>query len=189
MKLKGFRVDVILVLLLLVGLFCSPTYAAETLPPGSKLPEITLKGPNAPQVKAYLGVADEKLFSLSQIQAKLTLVEFFDVFCPVCQKNAPVLNRVYQLFKEDKNLGKDFKMIGIGIGTQPEDLPAYVKAFKVEFPLLADPKKEVQKKVNLQNVPHTILLDRKGKILMSHAGFIGNFDAFVIEIRKHYKAQ
>jgi hypothetical protein len=107
----------------------------------------------------------------------------------VCQKNAPVVNRVYNLFKEDKNLSKDIKMIGIGLGTQPEDLPSYIKAFKVEFPLFADPKKEIQKKVNVQAVPHAVLLDKKGKVLMSHVGLIGNFDAFVGEIRKIHKAQ
>ena len=62
-------------------------------------------------------------------------------------------------------------MIGIGLGTQPEDLPGYIKAFKVEFPLFADPKKEIQKKVNVQAVPHAVLLDKNGKVLMSHSGF------------------
>ena len=100
-----------------------------------------------------------------------------------------MVNRVYNLFKEDKNLGKDIKMIGIGIGTQPEDLPAYKKAFKVEFPLFSDPKKEIPKKVNVQGVPHTVLLDQNGKVLMSHVGFIGDFDAFVGEIKKNYKAK
>jgi hypothetical protein len=100
-----------------------------------------------------------------------------------------VVNRAYNLFKEDKNLSKDIKMIGIGLGTQPEDLPGYIKAFKVEFPLFADPKKEIQKKVNVQAVPHAVLLDKNGKVLMSHSGLIGNFDAFVGEIRKIHKAQ
>jgi len=100
-----------------------------------------------------------------------------------------VVNRVYNLIKEDKKLGSDIKIIGIGLGTQPEDLPAYKKAFKVEFPLFADPKKDLQKLLKVQGVPLTVLLDKNGKVLLSHAGAIGNFDAFVGEIKKNHQAR
>ena len=83
----------------------------------------------------------------------------------------------------------DIKMVGIGLGTQTEDLPAYIKAFKVEFPLFSDPKKEIQKLLKVQAVPLTVLLDKNGKVLMSHTGLIGNFDAFVSEIKKNVQAR
>ena len=100
-----------------------------------------------------------------------------------------MVNRVYNLIKEDKKLGMDIKMIGLGLGTQPEDMPAYIKAFKVEFPLFSDPKKDIQKLLKVQSVPLTVLLDKNGKVLMSHTGLIGNFDAFVGEIRKNYQGR
>ena len=100
-----------------------------------------------------------------------------------------MVNRAYNLFKEDKKLSKDIKVIGRRIGVQPEDLPAYKKAFKVEFPLFTDPKKELQKLLKVQAVPLAVLLDKNGKVLMSHSGAIGNFDTFVGEIRKYHKAQ
>ena len=64
----------------LISGYCSSIYSAESLAPGSILPEFKIKGPASPQTKAYLGIPDEKLFSLSQIKTKLVLVEFFDVF-------------------------------------------------------------------------------------------------------------
>ena len=100
-----------------------------------------------------------------------------------------MVNRVYNLLKEDKKLGTDIKMVGIGLGTQPEDMPAYKKAFNVEFPMFSDPKKEIQKLLKVQAVPLTVLLDKNGKVLMSHTGLIGNFDAFVGEIRKNVQAR
>ena len=69
-----------LVFFFLISLPYSSVYAAENLPPGSMVPDFELKGPASPPVKAYLGVNNEKQFSLSQIKAKLVLVEFFDVF-------------------------------------------------------------------------------------------------------------
>lgn len=97
-----------------------------------------------------------------------------------------MVNRVYNFIKEDKNLSKDIKMIGIGLGIQPKDLEVYKKTFKVEFPLFADPKKEIEDKVKgkVKFVPLLLLLDKNNKVLMSHGGAIGNFDALLAEIKK-----
>jgi thioredoxin-related protein len=59
----------------------------------------------------------------------------------------------------------------------------------VEFPLFSDPKKDIQKLLKVQSIPLTVLLDKNGKVLMSHTGLIGNFDAFVGEIRKNYQGR
>jgi hypothetical protein len=81
MELKKFSITpLVLVFFLMIVWPCSSIYSAESLPPGSILPDFKISGPGSPQTKAYLGVADERLFSLSQIKSKLTLVEFFDVF-------------------------------------------------------------------------------------------------------------
>jgi hypothetical protein len=81
MDLKKFVIALLgLSFFFMVGLYCSPVYSADPLPKGSILPGFELKGPASPQTKAYLGVANEKQFSLSQLKAKLTLVEFFDVY-------------------------------------------------------------------------------------------------------------
>ena len=69
-----------LVFFLVISLTCSLSHSAENIPPGSILPDFKLTGPASPQTKAYLGVKDEKQFSFSQVNAKLVLVEFFDVF-------------------------------------------------------------------------------------------------------------
>jgi hypothetical protein len=102
-----------------------------------------------------------------------------------------VVNRVYNVIKEDKNLSKDIKMIGIALGVQPKDLEVYKKTFKVEFPLFADPKKEIEDMVKekVKFVPLLLLLDKNGKVLMSHGGPIVNFDALLAEIRKISMAQ
>lgn len=84
-------------------------------------------------------------------------------------------------------LGKNVKMVGIEIGGDPKNLAAYQQKFKVEFPLFLDPKKEIQTSSNIKNVPLLIVVDKKGKVLMSHAGRIEDIDTFLIEIRKQAK--
>jgi thioredoxin-related protein len=93
------------------------------------------------------------------------------------------------LFRDDKNLQKDVKIIGIGLGNNPDEIQTYRTSFKVEFPLIPDANKEIQQKLKITVVPYMVLVDKKGKILMSHVGPIENFDAFVSEIKKHYQTQ
>ena len=64
----------------MVSLSCSSICSAANVPLGSILPDFQLKGPDSPQTKAYLGVNNEKLFSLSQVKTKLVLLEFLDVY-------------------------------------------------------------------------------------------------------------
>jgi hypothetical protein len=81
MDLKKLAINVLgAVAFILISLQCSSIYSAESMPPGTILPDFELKGPASPQTKAYLGINNEKLFSFSQINTKLVLVEFFDVF-------------------------------------------------------------------------------------------------------------
>ncbi len=102
-----------------------------------------------------------------------------------------MVNRIYNVIKEDKNLSKDIKIIGIALESQPKDLEVYKKTFKVEFPLFPDPKREIKDKVKekVPFVPLLALLDKNSKVLMSHVGAISNFDALLAEIRKVSKAQ
>jgi hypothetical protein len=67
-----------LIFCLFICLPCSMVFSAEPIPLGSTLPAFQLKG--SPEAKAYLGLLDEKSFSLSQVKTKLVLVEFIDVF-------------------------------------------------------------------------------------------------------------
>ena len=81
MQLKKFGIIGLgLVFFILISLQGSLIYSAENLSPGSVLPGFKISDQDSPQAKAYLGIPDEKLFSLSQVKGKLVLIEFFDVF-------------------------------------------------------------------------------------------------------------
>jgi len=116
------------------------------------------------------------------------VVEFFSIFCHTCHQNAPVANQLYKSIKEDKELSKNIKMIGIGLASKSKEIAVYKQKFKVEFPLFPDPQKKAKKKSKVKHVPLTIVVDKSGKVLMSHLGVIENLDAFLGKIRKHHKA-
>jgi hypothetical protein len=82
MVLKKFSTNIMLGLLvfIVVSLYCSAIYSEENPKAGTILPNISVKGPASPQTKSYLGVNNEKQFSILQVKTKLLFVEFFDVY-------------------------------------------------------------------------------------------------------------
>jgi hypothetical protein len=61
-------------------LYCYSAYGAqaEAIPVGTQFPKFTIGNPNSPEVQKYLGLKDDKPFTLSNIGAKLVIVEFFN---------------------------------------------------------------------------------------------------------------
>jgi thiol-disulfide isomerase/thioredoxin len=177
-----------LVVCILLSMSCSLVYAGMAIVPGSTLTEFEIEMPTLPEIRAYLGIKGGRVFSLSQIPAKLIVVEFFGIFCHKCHENAPIANQLYKSIKEDKELSKNIKMIGIGLASKSKEIAVYKQKFKVEFPLFPDTQKKVRTKSKVKHVPLTIAVDKSGKVLMSHLGVIKNLDAFLDKIRKHHKA-
>jgi peroxiredoxin len=164
-------------------------WAAQDLPQVAIIPQISLATPDSAEMKAYLGLDDAKTFTISQIPAKIMIIEFFSVFCPVCHRQAPRANSIFKLIQSDDRLKKDVKMLGIGFGNQENQLPVYARNFNVTFPLFADPEKTIQKKIAVENIPLTVVTDRSGKVLASHLGVIQDVDRFFRELRQFHHGQ
>ena len=167
---------------------CSIVYTEEVMSPGSRLPEFKLNMPDSPSIDAYLEMKGMRTFFWSQIPAKLILIEFFSVFCPKCQENAPTHNRLYKIIMDDKELSKDIRMIGIALSSQSKQVDVFKEKFKVGFPLFADLQGEIQAKTKVSSVPLTLLVDKSGKVIMSYPGIMKDLDAFLLELRRHHKA-
>ena len=49
---------------------------AQGFAPGSKLPQLTLPAPDSPQSQSYLGLKTMGPFSISDVRAKVVVIEF-----------------------------------------------------------------------------------------------------------------
>lgn len=93
------------------------------------------------------------------------------------------------MIQEDAALKKDIKLIGLGVGNTPKQLEAFKTKFRVQFPLLPDQKGEVHSALKSPATPAMIVATTAGKVLMTHAGVIKDFDALLQEIRDLHKKQ
>ena len=127
---------ILISLLLSIGLL-----SAETVPPkeGEELPEITLSTTEVQTHQDYLGITkNKKTFRVTEIKADIILIEIFSMYCPYCQKDAPVVNELYSKISQDEKLKHKIKLIGIGAGNSPFGVDFFQKTYNVNFPLFSD---------------------------------------------------
>jgi thiol-disulfide isomerase/thioredoxin len=183
--LRSFR----LVICLMLVLQCYSVYGAEEEPfaKGSQLPQFALPAPDSQKTADYLGLKNMEAGPVSNIGAKLILIEFLSVLCPHCHTNAPIINRLYKVIQDDAALAKDVKIIGICIGNNKTQIDAYKKNFKVPFPIFPDEDLTIAATVEVMATPTMVLVTKDGKVISSHSGVIQDFDGMLKELRESQK--
>ena len=159
--------------------------------PASKddvLPTINLTVPKNPDEKGYLGLSGSKLFKIPQIKAKVVIVEIFSMYCPICQKDAPGINEMYQAIENNPDLKTRMKLIGIGAGNSPYEVEVYKKKYQVPFPLFADGDFTIHKAIGEVRTPHFIVIKiNEGgthQVILSQSGDFQGAEPFLELILK-----
>jgi peroxiredoxin len=150
---------------------------AENVPEkGTAFPAITLPIPEKDAERAYLGLTGKGTFTIPQIKAEVVILEIYSMYCPYCQKEAPIVNDLYQAIDKKSGLKEKIKIIGIGAGNTNFELDVFRNQYNVPFPLFADESYIVHKKVGEVRTPHFFVLkmntDGSNKIIYSKVGSI-----------------
>ena len=127
---------------------------------GSMLPDFSQQAPDG----SILNIKD--LIA----QNRLTIIDFWASWCGPCRHDMPEMVALYNAYK-DKGLG----IVGVSLDN---DATAWQKAIgdlKMTWPQMSDLKgwdNAAAKLFNITSIPHTIVVDQKGKIL--HRGLRGD---------------
>lgn len=139
MKLKRVLLSfVALALCLPAAQSVTASSSKNLLAVGDTLPEITLLSPESPAHKAYLGLSGEGSFQIPDIKADAVIVEIFSMYCPHCQKEAPVVNKLYELIENNPTAKDRVKLIGIGARNDIYEVDFFRKKYDIQFPLFDD---------------------------------------------------
>lgn len=152
--------------------------SAETKPVGFAIPfpNLSLDQALSEEERAYLGVPRKKTFALHEIRGELILVEFFNVYCVNCQRQAPILNSLYSSIEKDKALRGKVKVIGIAAGNNHKEVDRFKKDYSVLYPLVQDLKYDAHTAVGSPRTPFSIWVrkDQKGRgvVMSTHLGLM-----------------
>ena len=162
---------------LLFSIFVLPVLAANKPPEkGEVLPVINLPVPKNGEERNYLGLSGDGLFEIPEIKARAVIVELFSMYCPFCQKDAPIVNELYRLIENDPTLKKKIKLIGIGVGNSPYEVEVFKKTYDVPFPLFPDKDFVIHKVCGEVRTPYymVVKINEDGTHQIIHAQ-LGNF--------------
>ena len=105
---------------------------------------------------------DGERFTLSSLQGKVVLLNFWATWCPPCRREIPDLNRIYDTYKD-----RGVVILGVSWDElSTERIKTFVKNYKVTYPILHGTQSElsqVGKAYAWQGyLPTTYVIDRKG---------------------------
>ncbi|MFH1351917.1 MAG: TlpA disulfide reductase family protein [Pseudomonadota bacterium] len=179
------RMFISLAVITAISVLSDPGLASAPAPPneGSTLPAINLPVPNNPNDRNYLGVTGSGSFQIPQIRSKVVIIEIYSMYCPYCQREAPLLNSLYEAIEKDPGLKGKIKLIGIGAGNSPFEVGVFKDKYNIAFPLFADENFTAHKHLGETRTPYFIAIkindDGSHKVIYSKLGSIKGVEPFL----------
>src|ERR1019366_1190792 len=129
----------------------SAAFAADT---GGPAPAFTLTALSGGQT------------ALSQYKGQVVMVDFWATWCGPCQQEMPLLDQMYKKYKP-----AGFTLIGVNVDKEEPAVKELLARKPVSFPVLLDPANQVSKAYHVEEMPSSVIIDRKGDIRYIHRGY------------------
>jgi peroxiredoxin len=104
--------------------------------------------------------------ALSQYKGQVVLVNFWATWCGPCQQEMPLLDQMYKKYKP-----AGFTLIGVNVDKEEPAVKELLARKPVSFPVLLDPANQVSKAYHVDEMPSSVIIDRKGDIRYIHRGY------------------
>lgn len=125
-------------------------------------------------------------FSINKIETPVLVVQIFNMYCPHCQKDAPVANKLFERLVKDFGL-KKVSMLGLGIGNTRREVEVFKNSFKIKFPLFWDMDNEFLKRFGHLGTPYFFVLKKTKqgfKIVYTKAGELQKIEGIYEQVKK-----
>src|ERR1700734_3673414 len=104
--------------------------------------------------------------ALSQYKGQVIMVNFWATWCGPCQQEMPLLDQMYKKYKP-----AGFTLIGVNVDKDAPPVKDLLARKPVSFPVLLDPANQVSKAYHVDEMPSSVIIDRKGQIRYVHRGY------------------
>jgi len=104
--------------------------------------------------------------TLSQYKGQVVMVNFWATWCGPCQQEMPLLDQMYKKYKP-----AGFTLIGVNVDKEAPPVKELMARKPVSFPVLLDPANQVSKAYHVDEMPSSVIIDRKGEIRYIHRGY------------------
>ncbi len=113
-----------------------------------------------------LDTLDGQKVALSQYQGQVVMLNFWATWCGPCQQEMPLLEQMYKKYKP-----AGFTLIGVNVDKEAPAVKDLLARKPVSFPVLLDPANRVSKAYHVDEMPSSVIIDRKGQVRYVHRGY------------------
>jgi peroxiredoxin len=111
-----------------------------------------------------LNTLDGKQVTLSQLQGKKVILNFWATWCPPCKAEMPEMQRYYEEMDQDA-------VVILAVNIDPQlDVQKFVDEMGITFPIPLDEGDKVNAAYQVISIPTTYFIDTKGIIRDKHIG-------------------
>jgi thiol-disulfide isomerase/thioredoxin len=137
---------------------------------------VFLATPHKPATEARVTMLDGRTVPISELQGKVTAVNFWATWCGVCMKEMPHIVAAHEKFSP-----RGYETVAIAVRDRPEAVTAYSAKQALPFKVALDSGEASSRFGNVRITPTTFLIDRHGRVV---GRFVGEpdwaaFDALV----------
>ena len=123
-------------------------------------------GAKSPAPDFTLPAVGGKSLSLSQYKGQVVMINFWATWCGPCRQEMPLLDAMYKKYK-----AMGFTLIGVNVEPDSKAAAEFLKKLPVSFPVAFDAESKVSQLYNVQGMPSTVIVDRKGNARVLHKGY------------------
>jgi thiol-disulfide isomerase/thioredoxin len=117
--------------------------------------------------------------SLDKLKGQVVMINFWASWCGPCRTEMPLLDQMYKRYSP---LG--FTLIGVNVEPDSKDAEKLLASLPVTFPVLFDKESKISKLYDVDAMPSSVFIDRKGNVRYLHKGYkAGDEGEYLNQIR------
>ena len=111
------------------------------------------------------GLDEGSRYDSSQMEGRVTLVNFWATWCRPCEEEMPAMERLYSELG-----GDEFTLLAISVDESTEDVAEFQERMGLTFPILLDSSQVTSTLYQTTGFPESFLIDQEGRIVERYVG-------------------
>jgi peroxiredoxin len=104
--------------------------------------------------------------TLEKYKGQVVMLNFWASWCGPCRHEMPLLDQMYKRYSA---LG--FTLVGVNVEADTKDAEKWLAQTPVTFPVVFDKENKVSKLYDVNAMPSSVFIDRKGNVRYLHRGY------------------